>query len=145
MYYSKMIQGRISKGERGTEQSPQKPSASFQEFFLSGVIQNTISPTSNCDNTCVYQGNSLEMQYLRVPSPHIGTSGLVTQAPSAQNRPKFQTPRKYSAQITLQSRHNEPLQSLIHCRQLLNIQVPRCQQKHCKQAFLRKAVLGLLS
>lgn len=34
---------------------------------------------------------------------------------------------------------------LCQCRQLLIVEVPRCQQKHCKQAFLQKAVMGLLS
>lgn len=34
---------------------------------------------------------------------------------------------------------------LCQCRQLLIIEFPRCQQKHYKQVFLWKAVLGLLS
>lgn len=67
IYYSKRIQGKISK-----RKSPEETSASS-----SGITQETIPPAKNCDNTFVWnvqQGSSLETQYLKLllePSAYL--------------------------------------------------------------------------
>ena len=106
--------------------------------------QEPTSQVSNWDNTCVYQGSSLEMQYLRVPpTPPPLSWSCGHPLPSTGQNPRL--PESTQHQSHCSSGTMRLSEVLCQCSQLLIIEVPRCQQKHCKLAFLWKAVLGLLS
>lgn len=77
------------------EQSPEKPSASFQELSSSGVTNNQLSGIKLGQHMCIPRARRSAVP--KGPS-HTLLPRLVMWAPSAQHRPKSQTPRKYSAQ-----------------------------------------------